>query len=344
MRPAEVLDHQAALLDYLTTGAYAGYMEGFINDMIEKGAFSASGGGHGRWIVDTMRNSLRIAQAFHVQAEMMPLLRTAAADLESTDYLVHDRLPAEHGFLLFDDGWTAREVWGRDIVVSGFQWWHGGAEDRLGGHVPGVWITTYTDIRDERDQTNAEVLASHPDSVSILGRWHVQHVQFIPYEQRVGPSELRDDEYRAMLRRDHHQHTDGVSEPYTGPLPNGRRMIVALFRLLGQVLVDVKDAPIDRATGRRAKRANLPQRVQTIALRRKETRYLNPGDHESGRVEWQHQWPVRGHWAWRHCGAEHPEAEPYEKGHRVRVYVAPYWKGPEGKPIRLTEKVWDLSR
>jgi hypothetical protein len=131
---------------------------------------------------------------------------------------------------------------------------------------------------------------------------------------------------------------------YTGPLPNDDRVIVALFRLLGQVLVDVKDAPIERAAARRAKRMNLPARVQTIALRRKETRYLNPSETGAAPVEWQHSWVVRGHWAWRACGPEHPLAEPYEKGHHARIYVAPYVKGPESAPLRISEKVWDLSR
>ena len=61
-------------------------------------------------------------------------------------------------------------------------------------------------------------------------------------------------------------------------------------------------------------------------------------------TEWSSRWIVRGHWAWRACGEQHPGAREYEKGWHTRLYIAPYIKGPDGLEIALHERVWYLNR
>lgn len=162
------------------------------------------------------------------------------------------------------------------------------------------------------------------------------HVGFVSYGTPLGPVEVLTDEQYATFA------TEG--EAPSGAVPNPNRFVAALFGLLNQVIVDVSEAEVDRATARRITRKNLPVRVQTVKLRRK-TRV--GGDDEpvgDGHVDWKHQWLVRGHWGWRKCRHDHPMAEEYEKGHRARVYVTPHWKGPDDKPMLISEKVWGLAQ
>lgn len=333
MRPPEVLDHQATLLDYLGSSHYHGFMDGFLLDMERKGILANKPSGAETCAV--LANSLRIAQAYHVQRDMMPVLRAASVDLEGTDYLIHDRLPAEHGFLMFEDYWLTRDVWGEQLVISAVQWRHGTADTISGEQVAGIWLTTYTDINDDRDATNVSMRERLGENeVRTLGRWQITHFQFMPYERQVGPLEQMAPEDYAKWAMD--------GQTMQATLPNDNRMVVALFRLLGQVLVEVADAPVDRATARRMGKKRLPARVQTIKLRRKERVGFERSD-EPGHTL-QHQFPVRGHWAWRKCSEHHPLAEEYEKGFHARIYIAPYWKGPNDAPILITQKVWSLSQ
>lgn len=333
MRPPEVLDHQAALIDYLDSSHYHSYMENFTADMVRKGKLVSTM--TGKQMCETLQLSLRIAQPFHVQAEMMPLLRAAAMDLDEDDHIVHDRLPAESGFLVFDEPWAITDTWGLKVGIAAVHWRHGAANIN-GTQRAGIWLTYFSDVHDEDDEVTQNLIADlGADVMRRLGRFHVNHVTWWGYGDKVGPAEVVTDEQYARFA------TEGLS--LAEATPNTQRMIVGLFRLLNQVIVEVSDVAVDRDRVRRMTRKNLPVRVQTIKLRRKER--LRPETvHGEGHVDWQHQWPVRGHWAWRKCGPEHPSAEPYEKGHHTRVYVAPYWKGPEGAPILLTEKVWGLAQ
>lgn len=337
MRPAEVLDHQAALIDFLDSKAYRRNLKNFVEDMQSKKQATLTPGG-GEQMAPWVRSSLRVAESFHVQADMMPLLKAAAMDLEETDYIVHERIPAEHGFLMFDEPWLTKDVWGAQIATNAIQWAHGsaGAAGHPGLTIPGIWLVHYTDINDERDEVTRNLYEIHGDRfIRELGRLHVNHIWFLPYEQRVGPFSVPSPE--------DYQKYAFEGQVLLKETPNPARMVVALFRLLTQVIVEVRDAPIDRASARRAKRMNIPARVQTVKLRRKEISYLNPAEGPTN-VEWRHSWIVKGHWAWRHCGPDHPFAEPYEKGHHARVYIRPYFKGPEDKPLVVTEKVLDLAR
>lgn len=336
MRPPEVLDHQAALIDYLDSHWYHTYLERFTADMVKKRQL-LMGTMTGQGLCEVLQTALRVSQAFHVQAEMMPLLRAAASDLEDDDHIIHSRLPAENGFLVFEEPWRVTDIWGTQMSISALQWRHGAAF--IGSEkatAPGIWLTFFADIHDENDEITQELIAEQGwDRIRQLGRYQVSHLEWLGYGAPVGPTEMVTDEQYAKFA------TDGSSVP--GAAPNTKRMVVGLFRLLNQVIVETADAPVDRGTLRRMTRKNMPTRVQTIKLRRKQR--INPTEtHGESHVDWQHQWPVRGHWAWRKCRADHPSAEPYEKGYHTRVYVAPYWKGPEDRPILLTEKVWGLAQ
>ncbi len=339
MRPSEVLHHQAALIDYVQNPNYRDYLKGYLvsNARIDPVHRSES-----LWADQTsnlcslITNGLRVAEAYHVQADMMPLIKFASLDLDEDDVLTHDALPTEHGFMVFDDPIITRDVNDKQMTFAAMQWAHASYDGKAG-----VWIYFYSDIHDQRDWVTQELVSSdHPNQREFflsLGRHHLSYLTFIQYGHPVGPTNV-------PTPADYQSIYDDLA--LAESTQNSHRDIVAIFRLLGQVLVEVKEAPVERPARRMAAKARIPQQVQTVKLRRKEVKYLNrpETDEDGAKIDWQHQWLVRGHWAWRHCGATHSLAEEYDGGHRARIYIAPYWKGPTGAPLVVTNKIFDLAR
>lgn len=96
----------------------------------------------------------------------------------------------------------------------------------------------------------------------------------------------------------------------------------ALWRMLGQrVAVGLQSRP-SRGTRRRLEKAKYPEKyVTVVTLRRPRT----PAgvDDERHPVEWSQRWIVSGHWRW----------QPYGDGTVRQIWISPYVKGPEDKPL-----------
>lgn len=104
----------------------------------------------------------------------------------------------------------------------------------------------------------------------------------------------------------------------------------SLWRL-GREFVAGREQP-PRGQRRAAQRAGLTaQEVTVIRLRRRKSR---PAD-SAGDVDWSCQWIVRGHWR--------KQWYPKQREHRQR-YVAPYIKGPQDKPLRVTDRAVEFIR
>ena len=104
------------------------------------------------------------------------------------------------------------------------------------------------------------------------------------------------------------------------------RLLQSFWRIAAQV-VQSSERPA-RPVRRRAARAGLVKddAVTVIRLRRR-TRSHEHAEHD---VDWSCRWIVRGHW------------RRLEEGRQT--YVRPHLKGPEGKPLRVTERVWEFVR
>lgn len=76
-----------------------------------------------------------------------------------------------------------------------------------------------------------------------------------------------------------------------------------------------------------------PPELRIVKLRANESRIYERSESE-GR-EWSMRWVVRGHWR--------SQWFPTKKAHS-QVWIAPYIKGPEGKPVIGSRKIFDVSR
>ena len=84
----------------------------------------------------------------------------------------------------------------------------------------------------------------------------------------------------------------------------------------------------------RAKQKPLSDKIRPVTLRRVERR---TGEGEQRNVEWNCQWPVRGHWRNQPYG-------PAGQKHYHPKYIASYIKGPEDKPLRNPERLFAVVR
>ena len=79
--------------------------------------------------------------------------------------------------------------------------------------------------------------------------------------------------------------------------------------------------PAPRAFRKRAERAHVRPEVRVIRLPRR----VRGSAGEPRSVDWQSRWIVSGHWRQQPWGPERKRIRP--------VWIAPYLKGPEDKPL-----------
>lgn len=340
MNPVRVLEEQALLRDRLSVPHYAKYMQPFLEDVKEKHAgpvISGSDGNPSGWhFCQREQKRLELAEAYFLSAEMMPLVRWAAAGLNGTDRFARDLWPTDFGFLYMEDGLTQTEIWGRTVVTKAMSW--GRALSDSSGY--GTYLVLYTDMNDLRDQVNARVkadalTASDWAKYESMGHLHVHHVLWYPDDMRVGPE-------RVLIPEHYAKYAVGEQQ-LAHDADNDGRFILAFLMMLNQTVTSVEEHQTDKRATKRFKRMGLPSKVTVIRLRRHKDANRYEGE---SLVEWSHRWIVRGHWAWRHCGEDHPHASPYSGGWRTRVWIAPYVKNAHRTdlPFRQSDKVYALVR
>jgi hypothetical protein len=111
-----------------------------------------------------------------------------------------------------------------------------------------------------------------------------------------------------------------------------RRWVLAAAALLTQRILVAEQQCAGRGERKRLERLGLPTSVMTIQLRATAHTAAPP----SGNViDWSHRWIVRGHWR--------QQWYPSDQAHRV-LWIPPYIKGPEDRPIQVRPAVYAVSR
>lgn len=281
--------------------------------------------------VDHMRSLLRGAYNYHVADDMTDLVVHTANQLADDARWQRRFLPTEVGFAYFSKPIRGTDVAGREAKIHAYLWGPANHDGRTG-----TAVYEFNDINDP-DEVVFDIMREQDvdmDYLRSFGRLQLWHVDvFVDGETMGPPTIVMPDEYAAAV----------VERGYVpSSVTNGKRFFAAFIRLLNQTIVKISETKADRPAIKRATRRNIPSLISTIQLRRVEYK----GDtHSETSVEWSHQWIVRGHNAWRHCGEDHPLAEPDgEGGWRCFVYINPYIKGPADKPLHLSEKIYNLAR
>lgn len=288
-----------------------------------------------RRMIDSLHNDVRDAHCYYVAPQMTDLVTWAAAGLDATDAFRFDEVPTERGFAYFENPIHVTGVRGKTILINVVVWVRIDVVRNAGGNLnPGYALLMFNDQVSTPDDVARELFADPNYSTAKYGRWGFTGIQTIMDTQQIGPSVMSLDENSEKVEE---LLAEGV-QPHE--FTNILRVMHAYWMMLNQTVTSVSDAEIPRAFSRRARRMEIPDRVTIIALRR-----ISGSSHGESDVDWQYRWIVRGHWRWQHVSKDHELAEPDgEGGWRARVWVRAHVKGPEDKPLHVTEKVYSLVR
>lgn len=255
--------------------------------------------------------NLRVAEPIFISEEMMDLVGHAAPTFQVEPLLVED-LITPSGFVYFPRPMLAYDRNGKSIAHRALSWYPmQTSEDPFPeeGNVnySGVMFTFYSHVDDDDDYID-----EFRESVEKRGggSWAICHTAIAWFGEKTVPE--IDDPLYTQAERDSVLH-------YWQPLH-------AMLRLMQQYVSERASYKPARPTRRRAMRAQMPEHdVTVIRLRRPRSKGEPTGKH----VEWSHQWLVGGHWRNQYF--------PSLKANR-QIYIAPYIKGPEDKPLRIREK------
>lgn len=351
MNPAQVIDMQSDLYRRLHDPKFKAIILNTLDAASEPLARKEDREALRIGLGSALERSVSLALAYRVTDDMSLLVQHAASKLDETDVFSPDLAPSEAGIVFFERPLPIRDVRGRILLMHWLVW--GKIRVEISGrHHVGVAGYWFNDHQLAPDVIAKELLDKYGDSMwRDGGRWGFIGADIFRSGDPVG-GEFEDvpDAQRAIILAQ-------GDEPV--PFTNTMRYVHALWMLLGQTVTTTQDEWVRKTAFKRAQQLGLPGRVTVIRLRRSE------GNRHEGEslINWSHRWLVRGHPRWQQYG---PQVSDHDhvlgpvmvvNGHSTkycqvsgcehyvaRIWIAPYVKGPDGKPLKFTEHVYDLAR
>lgn len=336
LQPMEILDAQGDLLERLTSNPDFRQYHALTATKSVVAADGQEDPDIGWAWISALQNFVHAAYAYRVTEDMGALLEHAAMSLDESDTFDHQLAPTGTGIVYFERPIRVMDVQGKTMLVHWVVW--GPADVRGPGmafaffndryiHADDVWSDFHRNIEraegvniSEQESARVWEQAGH-----IIGRWASVSQGAFRSGDSLGPTtvEAQIVQQAALIAK-------GV-EPQLAT--NLYRYMHALFLLLNQTVVETQDEEAERAGRRRAVRRGLPRTSVTVIQLRRTQGARSQGE---SLVEWSHRWVVRGHWRWQACGVGRQE--------RRRIWIHPFYKGPEDKPLIITDKLYSLER
>jgi len=292
------------------------------------------------WCTHVARDLFQ-SRTFQVTAEMMDVVSAtynkAAAD--DTMVITEWDLPAPYGFVWLDKPLVIIDQGLLTIQVRAISWGVTPMNMKINGREQvdqAVRISTWTYLEDPDPSLDERKrrLGISPDERSAyedLGNLSLSHTLVLP----IGHVQAREPAGRDAQGRDS---TIG--------------WLYALWQYMEMEITTTRQAALDRAVIRRARRSLKHTDVSIVVLRR----IAATGDEPAHprKIDWTCRWIVAGHW--RHLDSypdHHPHHAIPDRGAgdpvcmtcHVRITrIRPYVKGPDGLPLRAVEHVYRLAR
>lgn len=294
------------------------------------------------WCGD-LAKSLFQARTFQVTAEMVDAVtaiyerRVSAADAEgdprlfkadgrprSLMHVEEHELPAPHGFVWLDKPHTGLDRWGRVVCDRALTWGLVSVRYHDGQTMPGLRLTSWYLVGDP-DSYDGQ----RPDDLeSRLGPLILNHTSVFPFGERIPAGR----EVEGAITSD-----------------NLIAWAHALWVFMDTEIVAQPKPPIDRAARRRTLRSIKQNEVTVVLLRKIAARpHEEDGEHQA--IDWTCRWLVSGHWrhlsryeVTRHHALPGPGGRCLTCDEQI-TWIKPYIKGPDGLPLRATDKLYKLAR
>jgi hypothetical protein len=277
-------------------------------------------------------SALSMGETYCVAPDMAHLTNMAAEDMPPEPLLEGD-IPSTHGFMWVEGGVPIIDVRGSVNKIHAFTW------TTISGVVV---LMTWTYKYDMTDEVNARLAKDFPKDYREVPElsWSGDLIT-LHYGATPKPSiaytglgdrqiEFKDDAAgRAVLT--YSDTGEVVPEENAQTKVSSAQWFITACRLMQQTLAT---RTLETVRPKALRRFDLKDDTITV-VRLRRPKYVEGEGH--GDVEWNFQWIVRGHW----------RNQPYkdESGEVVyrRIYIAPFVKGPEGKPLKRSRilNVWD---
>ena len=297
----------------------------------------------GATMLADMRETLRSTENFWVSKSMMDLALQVAPSMPDEDLLPPD-LPARQGWMWYETPYRQIDVRRQVLYDNAIMWSAWGDRVR-------VWH--FTDKGETRDSVNQAILRveGYYEQLPQLMLSHVFDMKFnehlprgltwdtpLPPGAKLEVKKVTNADGSEAIMYATDETVDIREEPQVVRSPLAA-FIVCLWRLCQQSIADRWTEELQRHARKRMTRAHLPVSPITVITLRRRAQHAEEGETH---VEWQHRWMVRGHWR------KQPYREENADGEKVTVYrniyINPYLKGPEDKPLLIRDKVNALIR
>jgi hypothetical protein len=253
---------------------------------------------------------------YWVSAAMTALARHAAPALPSWNLFKHD-VPSDCGLMLFQDPiGRYQNSEGREVEIVAATWgpWNGPG---------GVWTSGGVALS----------FYSHPAPVLPRSAFQAGSADLaaVPFLAEGLPPILPDNEAGWPFGD-----LDFLPPRTEGTTVEWARILRAAWLLMRQPLAEQSTERASRPARRRLARDGITAPdVRVIHVRRSEHAAADHAGGDSSARDYSCQWWVGGHWRTYWCGPGRQRREDR--------WISPYVAGPEGKPVRGTERVrvWD---
>lgn len=277
-------------------------------------------------VTHSMKGAIRSAYAYRVSADMCNLVGYAAAKFSGEELFEADMAPTDYGLVFFEKPMTIRDPRGKIMLGHWLVWQK---TSRLDTNAPAFYLHWFNDIVIQPDEVVLEAIESIPSTLDKMlqqiGRYAYVGTDVAGCDQPVGTLYSSVSESARLTYLTH-----GIK---VYERTNTAALVYALWSLLNQTVTSVEEGQVKKSKKAQIRRARIPGRVTVVALRRIENFSRANGE---SMVDWQHRWMVRGHWRNQRFGTGRSEVK--------RIWINPFWKGPEDAPIKQSEKVYDLKR
>jgi hypothetical protein len=307
------LDAQTSLLRSFGTLEGREYLDGFVRALIRAGAYDPLTGDYTNVnlddyasnLVHLVTTSLPECDPFYVSGDLVELIDFAAEKFRPEPLILND-LMVPDGFAYFAKPVYVTDTRGLQMPFRAFEW-------SINPERTGLLIALYSH-RGDGDPTDDGVY----------------------HDSRVGGSDLVL-EYATFMRFEQASTVYDDDETIRDVLAH----VKVFFRLCQQEVAIPFRERASRPVWKRAKATWRDIReVVVFTLRRAKNTPEYEGDERE--VQWSHRWMVQGHWR------NQPYIERDDDGTRRTIYrqiwIAPYVKGPDGKPLIFKRRVFELVR
>lgn len=325
MRPVEAMFMCA---DLRTKLQFAEFRWGLVSHLLQSNNITEKNEAFSMELATRLVDALGVITSeipmYFVKDEMTDLIQHASNQLSDEDLIDVTIAPTRRGFVYFDKPIEGVDLRGESIKMNACVWFFDNTDSLL--------LYMFNDMYRTPDQPSQQILndkmLQKRQEKLKQGRWSFIGMMAEKGGKPIGSPLPEQDEQTKTFYEE--------SEGFT-PVPstNFIRVLHAYWLMMGQTLVHVTEERGDKRVARSQAQMGLPNLVTVIQYRRKENTNEYVGESS---IEWSHRWIVRGHWRWQ------PYKDEQGKDSVKRIWIAPFMKGPDDKPLVITDKVYALIR